>query len=854
MASPFASWLDRYELENPGAITADEETEEDKLLQRVGNEHEQIVLNQYKAAGAAVAEVQKENFAKAHGSTIAALKQKTAIIYQAALRDGAFAGYADFLELDGSGRYQVWDTKLALSPKPYYPIQLCCYSEMLAAVTSEGMVERIGVILGNGERVEFRVEDFIHYYRHLKDSFLAMQAAFSGSLEDCPEPLPRAGHGRWTSYAEKFFLDKDHLVQVAGITVGQMKKLRLAGIATMTALGAAGDKSIPKLDNGTLEKLVSQARLQSGTRDDRKVNPDAKPRYELLPHIGPNGEAIGLATLPPADAADVFFDMEGYPLPGGLEYLFGIWARNDTTGAMEFLDWWAHDRDQEKVAFERFIDWVFDRWKKNPGMHIYHYAAYECSAVRRLSTFHDTRQNEVDDLLRNEVLVDLYQIVRRSLRIGEDSYSIKSIETVYRFKRANDIVTASGSIVQYANWMASGEPPDWSSSPILKGIRDYNEDDCRSNAELTEWLRTVAKEQGIAFAAHKHDGDSEEPKPADPEIAKRQELAEKLRAQGDAVSIVLGDLVDYHRREAKPTWWRMFDRADATDDVLRDDPACIEGMVADGPCTTEKKSLLQRYRFDPSQECKIDVDDTVMFTHDLAWSFRVAAIDLDNGELTIKIGKKKLDDKCGGKFPERGSILRNEFVAPGTIPDALFDIASQQLAGTLHRPAKSLLERSAPAHPLQKQGESPLEAALRVIKDMFGGCLVIQGPPGTGKTYTASCMIDALLAACKKIGITSNSHKAVVNLLAACGEAARRNGRKLIGIKVGDEPDDELHAANPALVHVEDNSKARTLLVTGSSRFFVIEPHLDLLKHCVAQLFKQMNVGNGPPCASEENG
>src|SRR6516162_5409092 len=80
--------------------------------------------------------------------------------------------------------------------------------------------------------------------------------------------------------------------------------------------------------------------------------------------------------------------------------------------------------------------------------------------------------------------------------------------------------------------------------------------------------------------------------PLDPEIAKRRELAAKLRAQSDAVSIVLGDLADYHRREAKPTWWRMFDRADATDDVLRDDPACIEGMTADGPYMSEQRSLL----------------------------------------------------------------------------------------------------------------------------------------------------------------------------------------------------------------------------------------------------------------------
>ena len=154
--------------------------------------------------------------------------------------------------------------------------------------------------------------------------------------------------------------------------------------------------------------------------------------------------------------------MEGYPLvSGGLEYLFGVCSRNRQPGSLEFKDWWAHDRDEEKLAFEGFVDWVFDRWKNNPGMHIYHYAAYEVSAVRRLSTRHDTRQDEVDELLRNEVFVDLYQIVRHGLRIGEDSYSIKTVERLYRPKRATEVATAVDSIVQYARWIESEQPRDW---------------------------------------------------------------------------------------------------------------------------------------------------------------------------------------------------------------------------------------------------------------------------------------------------------------------------------------------------------------------------------------------------------
>ena len=98
LASPFASWLDRYHLENPGAIRPDEQTEEEKLLSRTGDEHEQSILTSYKASGSGVLEIRRSDFAAAHAATLAAIKDKTPIIYQAALQDGVFAGYADFLE------------------------------------------------------------------------------------------------------------------------------------------------------------------------------------------------------------------------------------------------------------------------------------------------------------------------------------------------------------------------------------------------------------------------------------------------------------------------------------------------------------------------------------------------------------------------------------------------------------------------------------------------------------------------------------------------------------------------------------------------------------------------------------
>jgi uncharacterized protein len=811
LASPFTSWMDRYCLENPGTVTPDKETEDEKLIAQTGDQHERAVLGEFKSSDANLVEVPKADPVVAEATTRGALKAKAPIIYQAALAGGPFAGFADFLILDTAGRYEVWDTKLARSPKPYYAVQLCCYSEMLAEMTGDPLPTRFGIILGTKDKVEFRVEDFIHYYRCVKASFLALQRGFTGKLTDRPEPLPGADHGRWTSHAKQFFKDTDHLVQVAGISVGQIKKLKKTGIATVEALAAASGKAVPKLANESFEKLVAQARLQCLTRADRKENPEAPPRYEVLPQAGANGEPVGLATLPPDHPADIFFDMEGYPLlAGGLEYLFGACWRNGDKGSLGFNDWWAHDRSEEKLAFEGFVDWVFARWRQNPGMHIYHYAAYEVSAVRRLSTRHDTRQDEVDELLRNEVFVDLYQIVRHELRVGEDSYSIKAIELLYRPKRTTEVATAVGSVVQYSRWIGSKQPRDWQASPILKGIRDYNEDDCKSTAELLHFLRKLGDTHPAVGPLPVAATAPSTPKVLPPEVVARLETAARLRAQGDPISVVLADLIDFHRREEKPMWWRMFDRAKATPEELRDDPGCIQGVQAVASPAAEKQSLVQTYRFDPSQECKLAAGDKskVMFAHNLEAKFTLSALDASDGSLQLKIGKKSLNEKLGGAFPQHGSLLQDEYVPAGVIQTALTEVAAGHLSKNLHAPVSALLNRVSPAAPIQSAGESATQAAIRVTGSMSGGCLVVQGPPGTGKTYTASRVIMALLAAGKRVGIASNSHKAVVNLLLATGDAAREGGHLLRGIEVGGEGEGPLFSSNPALKYVKDTGEA----------------------------------------------
>jgi predicted RecB family nuclease len=169
----------------------------------------------------------------------------------------------------------------------------------------------------------------------------------------------------------------------------------------------------------------------------------------------------GLTQLPPASSFDVCFDIEGHPLyEGGLEYLWGAscYAPDSTT---LFKDWWAHTPEQERIAFENFIDWVYQRWQVDKTLHVYHYAQYEITALRKLSERYDTRNDEVTELLTNSVFIDLYRIVVDSFAVGVPSYSIKEIEYLYRDGRTTSVANGGDSVVAYECWREQDGVERW---------------------------------------------------------------------------------------------------------------------------------------------------------------------------------------------------------------------------------------------------------------------------------------------------------------------------------------------------------------------------------------------------------
>lgn len=794
--------LDRLALDDEalrGQRSAQDEQAE--LFARKGDAHERTYLERLRAQGFEVADIAVHggSLSDKAARTLAAMRSGVAVIYQATLRDGALAGHADFLRrVDGEAsalgpwRYEVADTKLARTPKAKFLVQLAFYSHLLA-VAQGAAPRQMHVVLGDFSERSYRAADYARYFRSLLARFLAHAGGLDAGAAPATYPLPCAHCElcHWRERCDQQRVDDDHLCQVAGISRVQWVKLQEAGVGTMAALASLpAEAAVPRMQPDTLARLRSQAALQHAARVD------GKRRLELLPLDA--DARRGFHRLPAPDAGDLYFDMEGDPLEdGGLEYLFGVGDR--LGGAHVFRAFWGHDRAQERAAFERLIDFIVARRRERPGAHVYHYASYEESALKRLATLHATREAELDRLLRQGVLVDLYKVVREALRTSEPGYSIKNIEHWYRRARAGGVQTAGASVVWYERWRETGD------DALLREIEAYNRDDVESTAGLHDWLLSL-RPAGLPWAGVPGAAEAESAKAAarSERIARieqrlaayRQRLVEPLPVDAAQWTVahrmreLLWQLLDFHRRAHKPHWWAHYDRMEAEESELFDDLECLAGLDADParPPQPENRSLRYHYLV-PEQESKLGHGDKVVRT-DTGESLGELQFDESSGRASIKLGASRPVP------PARLSL------GPGAPPDtdglveALYRVADSVLAGDGRYAAlEGLLQREpprlaghAPGMPIIAPGADVLAGSIAALRAMDRTLLYVQGPPGAGKTHTGARLIVDALARGLRVGVTSNSHKAINHLLAGVMTAANERGVHVDGCrKISDD-------------------------------------------------------------------
>lgn len=809
-------------LDRRGELQAERRPPRMQLLFERGDRHEADVVDGLTDEGHDVLSLDTPDRSPSERaqSTVEAMRAGREIIHQGCFSRDGRVGYPDFLirvdepsEL-GSWSYEVHDAKLSTRPRPSHVFQLLFYTEELERL--QGLrPARMHLILGDGGRPGWRPEDVAAYAEVIREDFVGRHAELAGAEPNpaYPYPVGDCDFCPWWHVCEQRRRDDDHLSLVAGLQRGQGHKLEAHGISTVPALAAMPiHAAVPRLTASTLATLRSQADLQVRSRGR------TQPLYELLEPAHDRG----LARLPEPSAADVHFDFEGDPYWGedGLEYLFGTLFAH--AGGWTYWPLWATSRVEEKQAFEAWVDWITERLERYPDLHIFHYNSYEPVALKRLVARHATREHEVDELLRRKVFVDLYGIARQGLRAGVESYSLKALEPVFGFERDAELRGAIGSLRRWQAFQVDGERSH------LDGIAGYNEDDCQSTRALYEWLLERRPEAEEAFGLELGSLAPKPPKPLSPKAAAFQQRSDDL-----AVRLLAGlpddesedderqralrtafDLVGYHRREAKPAHWAVFDRRERSLEQLRDEDPEALGDLQVVEVDEVDRSWQWTLRF-PPQDHKLgpgEVDEPLDER-----GATIVALDETARTVIVKRGKTKGDDPplaLGPGWPYKADAQ----------VDALFRFAERIAGEGPDRPEAGLAllrgerPRFAPGTPALSGERFDLERLKAQVDGLDRSALVVQGPPGTGKTWTGARLALDLIGKGRRVGVTATSHKAINNFLEAMDEAADELGVSFRGWKKRAGSDDNDYESDRiACAPKPDEGEGPVLLHAGTA-------------------------------------
>ncbi|WP_285116271.1 bifunctional RecB family nuclease/DEAD/DEAH box helicase [Leifsonia sp. fls2-241-R2A-40a] len=789
-----------------GRLEKTEEIEDPMYVRssRMGDEHEHRILERYREQfGSGVVEIERptpltaDSLAEAVRQTSEAFARGAEVVFQATFFDGSFVGFADFVVRLPDGRYRVQDSKLARSARVTALLQLAAYAEQLRAMGVD-VDDTVELLLGDGSVSEHALSDIEPVYRKRRARLLSVIA------EHVSDPGPVAwGDPRFTVDGRCDTCDAEvqatrDVLLVAGMRVTQREHLLASGVATIDAL-AASTGPIDGIPDGTLEGLREQARLQL------QAEPGSPPPVRVF-------NAPVLAVLPHPNPGDIFFDFEGDPLytegageRWNLDYLFGLVDQEE-----RFTAFWAHDFAAERVALEAFLAFVRDRRAQYPGMHIYHYAAYEQTHLLALAARHGVGEEEVDALLRENVMVDLYPLVRKAVRVGSRSYSIKKLEPLYMGDelRESDVTNGADSITEYANardLLALGRLDE--AQPLLDDIGEYNRYDCVSTLRLRDWLLARAAENGIPVGSapmEEIEGGTEESPLRAGLLAFAGDPLDPHRTADRRAMALAAAAIDFHRREQKSFWQSHFARliqpieewAETRDVLVVERAVVLRDWYLDEGQRVERRELLLSGPWGAGSAVRVSERTGPYLLYEYPGPFRqpraqpgaraartVAVIEaLPDGSIVVRetlppdvppyrdlpsaLTPAAPPDsrRLGEAIREWGTALliaRHHETWP---VDATIDLLRRTPPRT--RRGGLVPEGSASSSSSSDDGDGRIDAVVASLLDLDRSYLAVQGPPGTGKSYLGAHVIARLVAEHGwKVGVVAQSHAVVENLL-----------------------------------------------------------------------------------------
>ncbi|QZY29689.1 TM0106 family RecB-like putative nuclease [Nocardioides coralli] len=730
--------------------------------------------------------------------TAGALKSGADVLYQPAFFDESFFGLADFVRRSDAG-WVVCDAKLARHAKAAALLQLAAYADQLAALGAS-VAPTVELLLGNGVRETFRRSDIEPVFRERRARLVPLLNEHAAQDQPVGWPAPELLVCGSCVDCQAAAKKADDLILVAGMRMEQRRKLNAAGTYTLQDL-AARETAPEGMAATTFQRLRAQAEMQI-LQEETPVGEVPSVHFRVF-------DEEALLAMPAKSPGDLFFDFEGDPLHNegdpsdwGLEYLWGVLTSPaHPTQQREFLPLWADSHAEERAQLIAFLDDVAVRLTEHPDLHIYHYAPYEVSALKRLTAKHKTHEAILDELLRNNVFVDLYAVVRASIRISQRSYSIKMLEPLYiENPRTGDVTKGDVSIAEYHAYRLFLEQGKSEDAMKSRGaLLDYNRYDCESTLELRDWLYALVERSSspssVPAASESGEKDEEHDELA-MSLLSRSGSAERIeRSPEEQAWAMFASALGYHRRERLPSAWEHFHRLfnpvaewESSSDVLvfSDSPAIVqdweklpgkqtysrvlECIAHVGPGNRVSRGELSALYAAPYPSCSEPHDGA---RHAIGCGATITELTHVNDE-QVKVRFEERLKRGQTGFPQTPLALVPGYgvndkpleaavreVAEGA--DQLGILPQSAIADVLRRRPPRL--RSLAALPRTGDVRRDIVAALR---DLDSSYLAIQGPPGTGKTYTGSHVIRELVERHGwKVGVVAQSHDVVENFLAS---------------------------------------------------------------------------------------
>jgi uncharacterized protein len=404
--------------------------------------------------------------------------------------------------------------------------------------------------------------------------------------------------------------------------------------------------------------------------------------------------------------------------------------------------------------------------------------------------------------------------------------------------------------VAYEHWRKLGD------SRLLDEIERYNEVDCTSTLRLRDWLLTL-RPPGLPWHEGPVPDEEEEERSADRHAAEARLAATTARlldcpGPERPLHELVSQLLEFHRREAKPAWWALFHRAEMREEELIEDAECIGGLRRDPetPPFADKRSTVHTFTF-PPQDFKLRVGSRPRRTGSREPVGELVFLDEDARRLQLKAGPRT------PPLPDALSLIPEPPLDDKVLRAAIYRYAESVIAADERYGAiTSLLRRDLPrlrGRPAGGPVVPPANgttatdatlAAVTAIAALDDSYLLVQGPPGAGKTHLSAVAIVELLRGRKKVGVSSNSHKAINKLLEKVAEEAQRRGLSFRGVKKCS--DDEHRSSAPMITNVFENDEVDPSydLIAGTAWLFAREALDQALDYLFIDEAGQVSLGN----------